>query len=254
MAEVIEVKTIGEVERIVLGSGLWAGTGPVEFSNNGAMMSWAEVWLPSEEFPHPVFARVEVHRKDVPIPTRVTIRWDEQFPEASEEWAAKWARSPMRHFGRTARMVAYRQAFRDLLGDLVIEDEPDAHEPMPGQDAEPAPRDWAAEFAAAETVEQLDVIVKDARKARVFTPTAEGTALDRAWKSRRKEILARAALEAEPAPKPTPADIAKHVHPEPEQKPRPKKPRRAPHQRAKVADRIEADVADALRTLGSKKA
>lgn len=253
MAEVVEVKTIGEVERIVLASGEWAGTLPVEFSNDGE--SWAEVWLPTEDHPHPVFARVTVHRKDVLVPVRVTIRWEEQFPAASEEWAAKWAHSPMRHFGRTARMVAFRQAFRDLLGDLVIEDEaPGADHETP---AEPAPRDWAAEIAAAATVDELDEVVRAARKQRVFTPDAAGTALDRQWKARRRDLAGATEPTPEaqpPAPAPKPAAPAKPGPPKPSAK-QPERPRkrRAPRPRNSVADNLDTEVADALRVLGSKK-
>ncbi|WEG10402.1 hypothetical protein PU630_07605 [Microbacterium horticulturae] len=59
-----------------------------------------EAWAPTDEHPHPEYARVTTYRKDVRIPTHVTIRWDEQFPQASEEWAGKWGRAPMRHWPR----------------------------------------------------------------------------------------------------------------------------------------------------------
>lgn len=182
MTEVVEVKTIGEVERIVHASGLWDGTSPVEFSDDGA--AWGEAWQPSDEHAHPEFARVTVHRKEVTVPTRVTIRWEEQVPRESDEWAEKWAAAPTRHFGRTARMVAFRQTFRDLIGDMVIEDEDRASA------QEQQARDWMAEFAAAETVEALHEIVAAARRERVFTATAEGVELDRAWKSRRRDLTA----------------------------------------------------------------
>lgn len=193
MSELIEVKTIGEVERLVHGSGMWDGTGPVEFSDDGE--AWTQAWAPTPDpqnpgmflTGHPTHARVEVYRKDVRIPTTVTIRWDEQFPAASDEWAEKWNRSPMRHFGRTARMVGFRQTFRDLLGDMVIEDEDRASAPAAPEP--PAARDWAAEIAAAEGYDELLAVVGEARAARVFKPNAEGTALDRLWKSRRAELI-----------------------------------------------------------------
>lgn len=202
MSEVIEVKTIGEVERIVHGSGLWDGTGPVEFSDDG--VTWTQAWAPSVvevasnvsmAVTHPAYARVAVYRKDVRIPTTVTIRWDEQVPAESEEWAEKWHRSPMRHFGRTARMVGFRQTFRDLLGDIVIEDEDRASAQAP----DPTARDWAAEIAAADTVEAINKIEEDGRAAKVFKPNAEGTALHRAVRDRRRELEAEAAAAWEPA-------------------------------------------------------
>lgn len=188
MAELVEKKTIGEVERIVHGSGMWDGTGPVEFSNDGD--TWVTAWAPTDDHPHPVYARVSTYRKDVRIPTAVTIRWDEQFPEASDEWAAAWTHAPMRHFERTARMIAFRRTFRDLLGDIVIEDEGDERaEPGTPRDVPTPERDWAAEIAAADTGEQLNAIEKDARAARIFTPDAAGTALHRALRARRNELV-----------------------------------------------------------------
>ncbi len=194
--QLVEVKTIGEVEHLVHASGEWDGTGPVEFSDDG--VTWVEAWSPSEDHPHPEFARVTVHRKGVTVPTRKTVRWDEQVPVASEEWAARWHASPIRHFSRIVRMLAFRETFRDILGNIHLEDEErQATAPAaPAVPAEAAPRDWAAEFAAAETVNDLDAIVKDARKARVFKPSAEGTALDRAWKMRRIALATAAAAPA----------------------------------------------------------
>lgn len=213
-----EVKTIAEVERIVNGSGLWDGTGEVEFSDDGVV--WTAAWTPEADGAHPQFARVSVYRKEVRIPTTVTIRWNEQFPEASEEWAGKWRRSPMRHFGRTVRMVGYRQTFRELLGNVRIEDEADDRvtaaptaEPAPAPAAE---RDWAAEIAASKTLEQLDAVVADARSARVFKPNQEGVALDLAQKARRRELAAAVdvAWSTEPAPEqPTETNAAKRPAP-----------------------------------------
>ncbi|GAA3009281.1 hypothetical protein [Microbacterium aurantiacum] len=184
MPEIAEVKTIGEVERIVHASGLWNGTTAVEFSNDGE--TWREAWSPSDEHPSPEFARVTVHRKDVAVPTTVTIRWDEQRPRENDEWAEKWDGAPTRHFGRTVRMVAFRQTFRDILGDIQLPDE-ERGGAAPG-DAAPA-RDWAAEIEAATTVEAIDALDGEARQARVFTPDAAGTALHRQLKAKRKQLV-----------------------------------------------------------------
>lgn len=217
MSEVVEVKTIGEVERIVHASGLWDGTSPVEFSDDG--VTWGEAWQPSDEHAYPAFARVTVHRKEVTVPTRVTIRWEEQVPRESDEWAEKWGAAPTRHFGRTARMVAFRQTFRDLIGDMVIEDEDRAS--IPQGPVEPA-RDWMAEFAAAETVDALHEVVAAARRERVFTATAEGTELDRAWKKRRRDLTAP---EPEPVAAP-PARQGSYPQPARSRKPAPKRQNR----------------------------
>lgn len=200
--ELIEKKTIGEVEHIVHASGEWDGTGPVEFSDDGVV--WLQAWAPTADVAHPEFARVEVYRKGVRIPTTVTIRWSEQYPAASEEWSGKWDRSPMRHFGRTVRMVAFRQTFRDLLGDIRIEEEVDERDlPAPAPDAAPqAARDWAAEFLATKTIEEIDALEAEARAVRAFTPDKAGTDLHRTARNQRKALVecAWAISTAEPAP------------------------------------------------------
>lgn len=188
----VEVKTIAEVERIVHGSGLWDGTGEVEFSDDGS--HWSAAWAPDADGAHPQFARVSVYRKEVRIPTTVTIRWDEQFPQASEEWAGKWLRSPMRHFGRTARMIGYRQTFREILGNIVIEDEADDRAPGAITKDAPAPtpapeRDWEAAFLGTTTIDEIDALEAEARAARIFTPNAAGTALHRVARKQRKALV-----------------------------------------------------------------
>lgn len=210
---IVEVKTIAEVERIVHGSGLWDGTGEVEFSDDGK--HWTAAWTPDADSAHPQFARVSVYRKEVRIPTTVTIRWVEQFPQASEEWAGKWLRSPMRHFGRTARMVGYRQTFREILGNIVIEDEADdrAHGTTdPAAAPTPAPgRDWEAAFLGTKTIEEIDALEAEARSARIFTPNAAGTALHRVARNQRKALVEAAwALDHASAPEAAP-DLEKPV-------------------------------------------
>jgi len=217
MTEIAEVKTIGDVERIVHGSGMWDGTEPVEFSDDGD--AWVEAWAPTKAhtvqpafpFPpargardHPEYARVTVYRKDVRIGTRVTIRWDEQRPRENEEWAAKWDAAPTRHFGRTARMVAFRQTFRDILGDVSIEDEERTTGPAP--ETEAPVEDWAALIEAAEDLENLDAVDKAARAVKAFTPDAQGTALHRQLRAKRIALAKSAEANAaawEPAPGPS---------------------------------------------------
>ena len=217
--ELIEKKTIGEVEHIVHASGEWDGTGPVEFSDDG--VTWLQAWAPTADVAHPEFARVEVYRKGVRIPTAVTIRWSEQYPDASEEWSGKWDRSPMRHFGRTVRMVAFRQTFRDLLGNIRIEEEIDERDvPAAVADAAPvaaAARDWAAEFLAAETIEQIDALETEARAVRAFTPDKAGTDLHRTARNQRKALVesAWAISTAEPAPAVTATESPVNARPAP---------------------------------------
>ncbi|MBE7952866.1 hypothetical protein ILP86_00880 [Microbacterium sp. R1] len=220
--ELVEKKTIGEVEHIVHASGEWDGTGPVEFSDDG--VTWTQAWAPTVEtdnagevigvqVAHPEFARVEIYRKGVRIPTTVTIRWSEQYPAASEEWSGKWDRSPMRHLGRTVRMVAFRQTFRDLLGDIRIEEEIDERDlpTTPTAGAEPvAARDWAAEFLTTKTIDEIDALEAEARTARVFTPDKAGTDLHRTARNQRKALVeaAWAISTAEPAPTVTATETA----------------------------------------------
>lgn len=200
MTEVAEVKTIGDVERIVHGSGMWDGTGPVEFSNDGDR--WVEAWAPTEEHPHPVFARVEVHRKDVTIPKRKTIRWDDYVPRGDGErsifWLAQWTASPSRHFDRITRMVNYREMFRDIIGDIIIDGEDVDHEPAPA--AEAPGRDWAAEINAATTLDELDAVNVAARAVKAFTPDATGTALHRQLRAKHKTLTEAAASAWDPTP------------------------------------------------------
>lgn len=196
MTDIAEVKTIGDVERIVHGSGMWDGTDPVEFSDNGEY--WTEAWAPTNEpahevpfvgtvgeyvRTHPEFARVTVYRKDVRIGTRVTIRWDEQRPRENEEWAAKWDAAPTRHFGRTARMVAFRQTFRDILGDVSIEDE--ERTTGPASAVEATQRNWLSEFALARTVKEVAEVHAECQAAKGYTTSNN---LDIARRNRLRQI------------------------------------------------------------------
>lgn len=209
MTEVAEVKTIGDVERIVHGSGMWDGTGPVEFSNDGDR--WVEAWAPTEDHPHPEFARVQVHRKDVTIPKRKTIRWDDYVPRGEGErsifWLAQWTASPSRHFDRITRMVNYREMFRDIIGDIVIEGEDVDHEPAPKPEA-PA-RDWFFDIATSMDTDELDAVVAEAKNAVAFTADAAGTRLDRAHKLRRRELTSVLALDVTGSALTIVADMAK---------------------------------------------
>lgn len=209
--ELIEKRTIGEVEHIVHASGLWDGTSSVEFSNDGEQ--WSAAWAPSDEHPHPEYARVTAYRKDVRLPAAPTIRWDEQYPAASEKWSGMWDRSPMRHFGRTVRMIAFRQLFRDILGDIRIEDEADDRDTAAAgtstaasADVAPMPaRDWEAAFLGAKTIDEIDALEAEARAARIFTPNAAGTALHRVARNQRKALVEAAwALDHASAPEPAP--------------------------------------------------
>lgn len=188
MTEISEVKTIGEVERIVHKSEMWDGTTAVEFSDDG--YEWTEAWSPTVEDgsgliarDHPEFARVTVYRKEVRIPTTVTIRWDEQRPRENEEWAAKWDAAPTRHFGRTARMVAFRQTFRDILGDIQLEDE----ERGKTEAVVDSERDWVREFALARTAAEVMDVHAAAMAVRAYKPE-QSSRLDVARRNRIRQL------------------------------------------------------------------
>lgn len=144
----------------------------------------------------PIAARVNVTRRGQ-AQRPVTIGWNEYEAQdqTDPDWNATRALKPMTIFGSEVERHAYRVVFADILAPLL------AAAPTAPDDG-PAPwettddlreRDWAAEIAAAADVDALDAVVREARAARLFKPTPEGTALDRAWKARRRVL-------AEPAP------------------------------------------------------
>lgn len=160
----------------------------------------------------PIAARVNITRRGQ-AERPVIIGWDEY--EAQEQtdpdWNATRALKPMTIFGSEVERYAYRVVFADILAPLLVAT-PSAPEdgsvPWQAADVEPE-RDWAAEIAAAADIDALDTVVRAARAARVFKATPEGTALDRAWKARRKIMVDAAANEDAWAPAPGPSDAAR---------------------------------------------
>lgn len=176
-------KTLGEFEALAQKTGEWDGAEPVEFSADG--VNWLPVWVATDDHPFPPFARATVHRKGVAAPTVMIVAWDESVP-ADDEWRALWERKPMKLFGSFALRSAIRHAFRDVVGDLRGPDEQDGPTiGAPGANAEP--RDWDAEYRAAETVDVLDGIRRDVRTARQNTDQ-----LNALYRERKAQLTAEA--------------------------------------------------------------
>lgn len=201
-------KTLGEFEALAQKTGEWDGADAVEFSNDG--VTWSPVWMQSAQHisetetqlvQWPAFARARVYRKGVAHVDWQYVAWDESVP-ADNEWRDLWMRKPSKLFGSFALRSAYRHAFRDVVGDLRGPDEDD---PKTTSDATPAaPRDWASEYDAATTVEQLDDIHKDCRTARQNTME-----LQEHWRTRRAQLV-----DAEwtaPAPALSPEEAIRHA-------------------------------------------
>jgi len=118
-------QTLAEYERLAIGTGEWNGTDAPEFSEDG--VTWSTAWVrpdvaPSDDDPHPVFARATVYRQGIKRPIVVVIRWDEALP-AVEPWRDLWLRKPATMFGAFALRAALRRAFRDAIGDHHAPDE-----------------------------------------------------------------------------------------------------------------------------------
>lgn len=210
MSDLIEDKsfTVEAARAAIAASGeLEAFDGPhFRIGRDGA---WDSVFLADDKQPHPDFARVIITRRGQ-APREVAIGWADyaeiieadnaERVAAEREWVATRARKPMTIFGSEAERHGYRVIFADVLAPLL------GRGPRPAAagkaDATPtSERDWAAEIAGAQTIEQLDAVVREGRGERVFTPNKAGVALDLAQKARRRELSAAvdAAWTPEPA-------------------------------------------------------
>lgn len=201
--------TVEAARAAVLASGeLAAIDGPYFLAAEDA--EWSRLHLAAAP---PVAARVVITRRGQE-PRPIIIGWAEY--EAQEQTDPTWnetrAAKPMTIFGSEVERHAYRVVFADVLAPLLAA-APPADGPAPWEAPAAAPeRDWGSEFLATHDVADLDALVREARTARVFKPTPEGTALDRLWKSHRK-ILEAAATEEEGAEDmwvaaPGPSDVA----------------------------------------------
>ncbi len=194
-------QTLAEYERLAITSGAKVQIDPPEFSTDG------DHWLPIVGELTPRWARATVHRDGTP--TTVYASWDESLPIETAQtddgrlWRDIWEQKPMQRFGSFVVRAALRRAFREVVGDRVEPDE-DAPRIPESASAAPAARDWAAEYAAATTVDELDGIRRAARAARENT-----LELQDLWSARRAE-LAAAAWTPAAAPDLTADEIARH--------------------------------------------
>lgn len=205
-----EARTLNEIEAIVQGSGLWEGTGGPMFSNDREV--WRDAWVPSEGRRWPDFAKAWVARKGVENPVTAIVAWDEVVPTDSRA-AALWRERPRTMLGAAALRQVYRRGFADVV--RIVHDE--ERQASGEQAVEPAPRDWAAEIAEAEGMEELERLWGEARQARARTGQ-----LEVAYRRRVRELANRQLRDAQEAGEetqqseatgarrvPSPADVAR---------------------------------------------
>lgn len=164
--ETEDPKTLDEYAALAQATGEWEGASAPEFSADGK--EWSEFWLDEEP---PALARATVYRRGVEHPVTVIVAWREGLP-ADDENRAAWERSPMQRFGAYALRSAYRRTFADVIA-------PRERAERPAPEAAAAPRDWAAEIAAAATAAEVNALHADMKKARAVTVELEGALRDR---------------------------------------------------------------------------
>jgi hypothetical protein len=181
---------------------LTTGTSPDE----AVVEVWAPYFLPSDERPHPLLAKVVVTRKGQE-PREVVISWAEYAAELELDdpaWLEKRRQKPMSIFGAEVERHAYRVVFADVLAAAMPPriiagvEPPQSWEPrndrlMVVPDSGAVVRDWSAEVKAADAV-TLSALYDEARDAGALVKV-EG--LQGAFTSRLLEL-------EHPAPKPTP--------------------------------------------------
>lgn len=198
-------QTLAEYERLVITSGAKVQIDPPEFSDGGSLTHealWAPFWFGEQP---PKVARATVHRDG--IPTTVYAVWDESLPvdtaqaEDGRLWRDIWLAKPVQRFGSFVIRKALARAFREVVGDRIEPDE-DAPRVAPPQ---PVARDWAAEYRAATTVDELYGLRRAARAARENTLELEGI-----YNAARDELIAAEWAPAE-TPELSPDELARHV-------------------------------------------
>lgn len=160
-------------------------------------------WLRYHVKPEPpLLARVIITRAGQQ-PREIVVSWAEyeKQEQSAPDWNATRAEKPMTIFGSEVERHAYRVVFADILAPL-LDDRPAATvDPAPWDaPAKPAQRDWAAEIEAAQTILDIDTIDREARAVRAFRADAEGTALHRQLKAKRKALAENAPAEDAWAP------------------------------------------------------
>lgn len=198
---------VEDAERAIIATGEWEGT-TIEFSDDGK--EWADWWLPTEGHDFPALARATVHRAGVKIPTVVTVLWIEYYPDDDPDRAASWDKLKTVLLSKVARMAAYRQAFRDVIGNRYDPAELDQAQRGPTIPS----RDWLAELAEVTTGGQLAKLYGDARASRAFTGGEAGDKLQAAF-SLHAAVIEHAAAEPEQAPPQDLDALAEAIVPKP---------------------------------------
>ncbi|WP_424448872.1 hypothetical protein [Microbacterium arborescens] len=167
-------------------------------------------WLRYHVKPEPpLLARVIITRTGQQ-PREIVVSWAEyeKQEQNTPDWNATRAEKPMTIFGSEVERHAYRVVFADILAPLLEAGtdriDTSTYSDDPGAPSEPTGRDWAAEIEAAQTILDIDTIDREARAVRAFRADAEGTALHRQLKAKRKALAeAPAADDWAPAPGPS---------------------------------------------------
>ncbi|MGZ0069352.1 hypothetical protein [Microbacterium arborescens] len=164
-------------------------------------------WLRYHVKPEPpLLARVIITRTGQQ-PREIVVSWAEyeKQEQSDPDWNATRAEKPMTIFGSEVERHAYRVVFADILAPLLDSRPAATADPAPWETAaEPAQRDWAAEIEAAQTILEIDTIDREARAVRAFRADAEGTALHRQLKAKRKALAEAPAVDDwAPAPGPS---------------------------------------------------
>lgn len=156
-----------------------------EFTADG--VTWTQAWLAEEP---PRAARVGVKHADFDEPLVAVALWD-AYAVYDDVWengrrtgekkpGAMWAKMGPLMLAKCAEMLALRKAFPQDLSGLYSPEEmaqagaapvepPAVQRPAQVASAPSAPeRDWAADIAAAGTVEALTAVYRDAQQAGAF--------------------------------------------------------------------------------------
>lgn len=87
--------------------------------------TWVDVWIGTNEEPHPLAARVEVYRVGYRVPVCVPVKWSE-FAQTTNDGGLRktWKEKPSYMLGKCAEVASLRKAFPEELADFRDEDDP----------------------------------------------------------------------------------------------------------------------------------
>lgn len=184
-----DIRTLAEYRAAAEETGEWEST-DVDFSNDGE--TWQRFLIPTDEHPHPLYARATVVRKGKNDAVQQVLLWEEAIPD--DEFATVWGRRPHLLFGGAVERAGLRRAFPAAVAGIVAADREAraaTESPWEAKPSGPAPDapTWDELIEAATTAEEVDAVHKQARSVRAMTP-----ALEQQMK-RRKRALAEPASE-----------------------------------------------------------